>query len=117
MLGVEIDDPILAVWVVAKYLVEMGVLVIWVALELRRRINLSGYFIIERRFKTLAETFAVLSLLYRHSLFALFVVIPFAALFFTCAFATFVSYKLCSNRRSASFLDKVRRILFGYCNN
>lgn len=37
MLGVEIDDPILAVWVVAKYLVEMGVLVIWVESVVRRR--------------------------------------------------------------------------------
>lgn len=36
MLGVEMDDPILAVWVVAKYLVEMGALIMWVESVERR---------------------------------------------------------------------------------
>lgn len=36
MLGVEIDDPILAVCAVAKYLVEMGALVMWVESVVRR---------------------------------------------------------------------------------
>lgn len=36
MLGVEIDDPILAVCAVAKYLVEMGALVMCVESVVRR---------------------------------------------------------------------------------
>lgn len=36
MLGVELDDPIVAVCAVAKYLVEMGDLVMWVESVVRR---------------------------------------------------------------------------------